>query len=117
MNIVLLRGFKIALMKYYIYKNKQLKKVKRYEYEEWISQEQMFLTLPDYRLMIDEKLYSIETVYAGAVDDEEDALPFVLCRIESELELRTDGVGFKTTSDVVLYFANYEALHKRYTEL
>ena len=104
-------------MKYFIYENNKLKKVKRSVYEQWIRCEGGFYVLPDYTILIDENLYSIETVFAGAVDDDEDALPFVICRIDSELELRKDGVSFKTVSDSVEYFANYESLSNRYYDL
>ena len=58
-------------MKYLIYDNGMLQKVKRCIYEQWINKWCGFYNLPEYIIIIDEKLYSLETVYAGAVDDDD----------------------------------------------
>ena len=79
--------------------------------------EAIFYLLPDYNVLIDEKLYSIETVYAGALEDDEEVFPFVICRVNSELDLKEDGVGFKTVIDEVEYFGCYESLRNRYYQL
>ncbi len=70
--------------------------------------------LPDYSALIDDKIYAIETIYAGALDDDEDVLPFVLCRKNSELKLELEGVCFKTLTEEVEYFKSYETFRSRY---
>ena len=104
-------------MKYYIYNNNQLRKVRRNQYELWLINESNYYSLKDYTIIINETMYAIETIYAGAIEDDEDPLPFVICRVEAELTIYTNGIGFSKTIDETEYYDNFEEFKKRYSAL
>lgn len=104
-------------MKYYIYEKGLINKANSHEYDLWLIKESGNYRLNDYTIIIDETFYSVETIYAGDIEDDEEPLPFVLCRLEATLTVFSDGVGFMKTIDEVDYFYNFEELQNRYFEL
>lgn len=104
-------------MRYFIYVDNELQEVPEYHYEVWCSIEKEKYVLPDYSILIDGNQYSIETMYQGAVDIDEEPLPFVLLYFEDVWEIKTEGLTKTESNDTIEYFATFEELVIRRNQL
>lgn len=104
-------------MKYYIIQNDKVVEADDLAFDNWIDDHVLDYLLPEYSLVINGTFYGLETVYNGAIDVNEEILPFVLLYFEIAPVILADGLEINTDPYTIEYFATFEELKKRYLEL
>jgi len=96
--------------KYFIYDGENFKEVEINDYESWLCNFSDDYLLPDYALDTGKILYSIESAYNGAVDLDEELLPFILFYHENQLIVSTEGIEDQGSDFWVMCFKTFEEM-------
>ncbi len=104
-------------MKYFIYKEGQLLEVAEEDYVDWEQHEMPKSFLPDYERKIGDFLFSLDTIFVGQFDEDEDPLPFILIYFWDDLSVHDEGVARRVKDEKIEYFASLEELVSRRKEL
>jgi len=65
-------------MKYYICVNDMLKEATKDEYAEWDENNPKSFLYPDYTKEIGDRVYTVQTMFEGDLQDEDEVRPFVI---------------------------------------
>jgi len=104
-------------MRYFIFENNQTREVQDIAYEIWHKESASRYMLPDYEIVTEDFIYSVETMYQGAIDKGEAVLPFILICFEDELKIYPDKVKQEPHEEKIEYYATFEELKKAYEKL
>ena len=104
-------------MRYFIYSDIEITEVGANTYEFWHEQNSENFKLPDFEITVEETVYSMETMYHGAIDKDEDILPFVIFYFEDNLVLTEEGIKREYFRDEIFYFKTFEEMHEKYSEI
>lgn len=104
-------------MRYYIIKDNQVCEVPETSYDYWHKNYASNYKLPDFAIPKDDFVYSVETMFKGAIDVDEEVLPFILFYFKDELLFIEGGVKSVCREDTIEHFSTFEELEKRYFEI
>jgi hypothetical protein len=104
-------------MKYFVYNGNGLEPTTSKGYDKWMAEEWQFYKLPDYYTSIEDFVYSIETIYVGAIDKDEEAKPFIIQIFKDELVLSEQGVSREYRQDRTEYFNSFDDYYEYYQQL
>jgi len=106
-------------MKYYICVNDELKEVTTEEHSEWETNDPKSFLFPDYTKTIGDRIYTVQTMFEGDLQDEDEIRPFVIEFLEdsSSQVVEEFETGDLFDDDFIEYCATLEEFRKRYREI
>src|SRR5688572_23948719 len=104
-------------MHYYMYQNGKTLEISETSYELWYNKNANKYQLPTFEVSDGKYVYSIETMYQGAIGTGEEALPFLLIMFRDKLVINSEGVKQKNKKDLIEYYATFEELKENYEKL
>lgn len=104
-------------MRYFLYEDGKTWEIPETSYEFWHEKNASKFKLPDFEVSDGKYVYSVETMYQGAIDAGEAILPFILIMFRDKLVISGEGITQKYLKDIVEYYATFDELKENYDKL
>src|SRR4051812_24217983 len=104
-------------MKYYVVEDGALTETSAQHYEQWMLHEGKQYILPNVELEKDGFLYTMETLYRGAMDEGESLTPFVLLFFKDHAQTKQRKIKSGDLDSEVEFFEAFDKLVERRKEV
>ena len=103
-------------MRYYIYKNEELLKVKKIDYEAWMDTYEYMQMLPEWSHNKEGIHYRMEASFNGAIKEGEEIKPFILFLFENSNGIKIGDYGANADKMRVEYFDGFDKIEARWLQ-